>query len=316
MALFDPLLRDRVLKACEVVERSFELGLPWPTDALLISYDALWKLLHAVWSTAYHSPAENRTMRLAFDSRDKCAIRPHAFKPFDEYIFFYRFQELQRRELATTLKAEPLKRSRYGGDIDHFVRAWQAVALIEMAFMMIRRQRPNETIRWLDLGCGNADITNLVQLETCLPDQNWEIVGVDWNASAIGIASKRAPAQRKFLVGDAKEARRAIGGQEFHIISAFEVIEHLEDPVTTVMDWRSACSDYLIVGSPRLERPWWAPPFNHVWTFDRQGFCDILSTAGFTPTFANEACVGSIPGRGAEWLTVICGKDKVFPRIV
>jgi hypothetical protein len=314
--LFDDRLRSQAQKVCEAIERSFELGQPCPTEELLIVYDILWQLLHIISSMAYHSLPGNKTMRLAVSSLAKCSVKPHAFKPFHEYIFFYRFQELQRRQQSTTIRPEPLRPIDIGSDVDHYIRFWQAVQLVEMLFMMIRRQRPDETIRWLDLGCGVGHIANMVRLEECLPDHNWEIIGVDWNSSFIRMATKRAARQRKFLVGDLKEAINAIGGKGFHIVSAFEVIEHLEDPVMTISDWGAICLDYLIAGSPREERPSWLPPYNHVWTFDRQGFIDILAAAGFKPAFANEAYVGSLSGKGADWLTVICGKNQPLPPTV
>jgi Methyltransferase domain len=307
--------RDQAQKAYEIIARSPGADPRLIRDQLLDCYEIIWKVLHVITSLTHHSLEKNKTVRLATDKSTKGVIVPRPYKPFDEYIFFYRFQDFYWKKTAKNTAPTQFTRWEIGNQVDHYVRLWQAVALVELLFMVIRRERPNETIRWLDLGCSNGVVTNLVRLEECLPDNNWEIVGVDWNASAIEMASKRAGPQRKFLVGDLKEAIDSVAGNGFNIISAFEVIEHFEDPVTTVGDCASACLDYFIGGSPRSEHQGFLPVANHIWTFDRQGFEDIFRAAGLTPTFANEALVGSYCV-GADWLTAICGRNKKFPQVV
>jgi hypothetical protein len=282
-------------------------------NRLFESYRILWQFFHLVVSLVNHSLAENETFRLALEQSENCLIAPKPFKPFREYVFFYRFQAFASRESSLNAPTRPFARSLLGGSIDHYVRHWQLWGLVEMLFTIIRRQRPNETIRWLDLGCGRGSAVNAVRLEECLPDEDWQIVGIDWNESAIKIANKSAGLRRSFLVGDVKEAVDKVGGEKFNIISAFEFVEHLEDPVKTLTDYLPLCSDFFIAGSPLLERQGWIPSPEHVWTFDRKGYQEILRAAGLTPAFSNEAYVGSYHSKGHNWVTVIAGVGKGLP---
>ena len=169
------------------------------------SYELLWQFFHLVAGLGNHSLAENETLRLALERSTECAlIAPKPFKPFREYNFFYRFQDFELREWSVNAPTYAFERSFLAGDLDHFVRQWQLLGLIEMLFTIIRRERPEETIRWLDLGCSRGFVANGVRLEDCLPDGNWEIFGVDSNKASVRIANKRAGARRTFLVGDAQ----------------------------------------------------------------------------------------------------------------
>ncbi len=282
-------------------------------DLLLNCYGTLWKVLQLLTSLQQHSLTENRTITLALDSSNKGCILPKPFKNFEEYVFFYRFQEFQARRHVDKASPKPYTHWDISDNINHYIRIWQAVSLIEMLFVIIRHERPDEKIRWLDLGCSTGLMANLVRPEDRLPDRNWEIIGVDWNSSSVRVANERAGAQRTFLVGDAKEAIEQIGGGGFNIISAFEVVEHLEDPVKTIGEYTDSCADYFIAGSPRSERQGWLPVKNHIWSFDRVGFEEIFRAAGLTPTFANEAIAGGYFGGIADWLTVICGHKKMLP---
>ncbi len=278
-------------------------------------YTTVWKLLHFIYSMKYHSFRSNKTLQFAMSHWKGGEIRPLPFKPFREYLYFYRSQEFERRHAAKEAKQQRFIRWAYENQIDHFVRIWQVVSLVETIFMILRRERPHEKLRWLDLGCANGLITNMVRLEECLPDRDWEIIGVDWNASEIEIAKKRAGPQRTFILGDVNEAMELVGGRGFNIISAFEFIEHLEDPIRTVSGYVPACRDYFVAGSPLSEPQNWLPTPNHVWTFDREGFARIFREAGMTPTFTNETHLGRYT-IGFDWVTVVAGKDKSFPKKV
>jgi Methyltransferase domain len=283
--------------------------------SLLRGYTLLWQFFHLVESWRYHSLSENETFALALKRSAQCVIGPKAFKPFREYEFFYRFQEFELEKWSIDAPTFTFSRSSLAGNIDHFVRQSQLFGLIEMLFMLIGKERPGETIRWLDLGCSRGVTANGIRLQEYLPDRNWEIVGVDWNESAVRIANKRADVGRTFLKGDAKEAIAQLGGTRFNIISAFEVIEHLEDPVKTLKDYVPWCSDFFIAGSPLAELQGWLPAPNHIWTFDRPGFEETFRAAGLTPVFANEAYVGRF-NKGADWVTLIAGMQRRLPDVV
>lgn len=283
-------------------------------DLLLQDYELLWRFFHLVSSWSAHSLAQNETFRLALDRKADAVIAPKAFKPFGEYVFFYRAQEFERRRKNIGGPACAANRSLLGGSISHVVRKWQVIGLIEMLFTLLRRERPNETLRWLDLGCGSGDAINCVRIEDYLPDENWEIIGVDWNKSNIDQAAREAKSNRTFLLGDVKEAVDHIGGGQFNIVSAFEFVEHLEDPVRTLKSYAPLCNDFFIAGSPLEEQQSWLPAPAHIWSFDRKGYAATLDAAGFTPVFANEAHIGKfLKDRDHDWVTVIGGKNRTFP---
>jgi len=279
---------------------------------LFESYRTLWEFYHLVVGVGAHSLARNETIRLALERAADCVIAPKSFKPFREYVFFYRFKDFHARQSSSRAPSHVFDRSQLEGSINHYVRYWQLLGLIEMLFAIIRRERPEETIRWLDLGCARGIVANAVRLEEILPDGNWEIIGVDWNEAAVEIANKRAGPRRTFLVGDVKEAIARVGSKTFNIISGFEFAEHLEDPVKTLRDYVPICSDFFIAGSPLAELQGWMPAAEHVWTFDRKGYQEIFRAAGLTPTLANESYVGSFV-KGHDWVTVISGVNRTLP---
>jgi hypothetical protein len=282
-------------------------------NPVLESYGLLWKFFHLVASWSTHSLAENETFHLALERSTQCVIAPKAFKPFREYIFTYRFKDFGMRKKNAKGTARGFSRALLAGSMNHVVRKWQLIGLIEMLFTILRRERPNETIRWLDLGCGGrACAANCVRVEDYLPDENWEIVGVDWNESALEAAKLGAGPHRTFLLGDVKEAVNHIGGGRFNVVSGFEFVEHLEDPVKTLKEYAPLCSDFFVAGSPLGEQQGWLPSAEHVWTFDRKGYEATLDAAGLAPVFANEAYVGKF-SRGHDWVTVIGATDRKLP---
>ena len=307
--------RPRATRAQEalarLIDRGRKSGYAQVQEPLLHAYVVLWEYFEHTASFRFHVPEANDTVHVATNVASQAFIGPHAFKPMSEYVFIYRFEAFlsrgpSRRNIGT------YTRTNIGGPIDHYVRIWQVVALIEMLFAVLRKERPNETIRWLDLGTGLGAIPNSVRLEDCLGDENWEVVGVDLNDSAIGFAQSHASPRRKFLVGDVRDALREVGAGSFHIISAFEFVEHLEDPIRTLKEYVPLCSDFFVAGSPLGELQGWLPGTGHIWSFDRRGYEEVFRAAGLTPCLSNEAYVGAFH-QGHNWVTVVSGANRRLP---
>jgi hypothetical protein len=172
--MINQFYRDRAKEIYETLTQSHDAERHLIRDQLLDCYELNWKILHIINSFSHHDLEHNKIVRLAIDPSTKGVIVPWPYKSFNEYVFFYRFQDFRWRNLSKNTTAVPYTRWEIGNQIDHYVRFWQVVALVELLFMVIRRERPNETIRWPDLGCSNGVVANVVRLEECLPDNNME----------------------------------------------------------------------------------------------------------------------------------------------
>lgn len=97
----------------------------------------------------------------------------------------------------------------------------------------------------LDLGCGNGSITKF------LTDAGWDVLGCDPDARGIEIACKRVPAAR-FQVCGVYDDPNMLGQDEFDVIVASEVVEHLFFPrkLISFAKSRLAPSGYLVLTTP------------------------------------------------------------------
>lgn len=127
----------------------------------------------------------------------------------------------------------------------------------------------------LDVGCGSGAYIDL------LADDR-PAVGVDHRASP----GWHAP---RFLVGDAAILPLPAGC--FDTLLVFETLEHLDDPVAALAEYRRVTRQRLIVTVPNasitqgmrssnlIYHHWIDPTHVNFWTPDE--FCDLISSAGF-----------------------------------
>lgn len=131
--------------------------------------------------------------------------------------------------------------------------------------------------RVVDIGCGPAALLSE------LAAKGFDATGVDRALPALDLASKLAgPDSPMTLQAELDPKWR----ESFDLALSFEVIEHLEEDVAAMADWR----DYLkpggrmILSTPAHPSRWnaadvWA---GHVRRYTRQGLTEAVEGAGFT----------------------------------
>ncbi|HEY1960868.1 MAG TPA: class I SAM-dependent methyltransferase [Rhizomicrobium sp.] len=260
----------------------------------------------------------NRTILAIVDGRlDPDEIRPHIRFPSATYDAEYASQSEQagkRHKGPPSAVAErdfvPLA---FGRNVNHAFRGSHAVALVETAFALIAATKGQSypTIRWMDIGCGRGEIANGVN-PTQYASVKWEIVGCDFQEGRIEVANRRRSKGRTFIVGDAFDVLRDCGERaiSFDLVTMFEFLEHLEDPLKLLDELRAFNPEFVLAGSP-LEQTFRSPrnaqPDRvHLWSFSRKAWERMFALAGFDVVFSSEARVGSYIG-GLDWLNIMCG---------
>jgi hypothetical protein len=165
----------------------------------------------------------------------------------------------------------------------------------------------DKPISWLDLGCGSAQVANLVRPEI-VRCQKYSSLGVDSNNSDLewGRAQAGGLFSRNFIKHNALQSEITIS--DFNLITAFEFLEHLIDPLSFLIDLGVTEGSYFIAGTP-LNEPINITPWSnvHVWSFTKDDLCKIFETAGFEVLGSNESRFSTRCG-GLDYLTVIAKK--------
>ncbi|HUV04324.1 MAG TPA: methyltransferase domain-containing protein [Armatimonadota bacterium] len=220
----------------------------------------------------------------------RCGLRfaPDAFDARVDYEAMYETDEYQAEQLR------PLESSAdQSGWADYVTYAPFFIQVI---------QRPGA--RLLDVGCGVGRFCHAAS------SRGWDVTGIDVSERAIEAGSRLAPfPMRKCTIEEIAQE-----GELYDVVTAFEVLEHLADPVKflsliakvlrpggqvfcTVPNWD--CS--LIQNA---SRPDWMPPV-HVCFFTRSALKHAVDAAGFRG-IAVHTISGDPPPKGAlakaKWL--------------
>ena len=146
----------------------------------------------------------------------------------------------------------------------------------------MRRELPSPG-RALDVGCGHGALVHLLAL------RGWDVTGVDTSRWMIDQARSYAPALRdRFVIGDAADLP---GDARYALITCLEVLEHLDDPVAALAEFRErlAPGGRLIATTPNLRplMPWWdavAADPTHVSVHEPGWWRGAVRAAGMRPT--------------------------------
>jgi SAM-dependent methyltransferase len=247
---------------------------------------------------------------------DADAIKPHIRREASAYEQFYTDQS---ERIGSNLAAVP----RAGRDVDfvalelgpnvnHAFRSTHAVTLVETILGTIEVLRDREgPVRWIDIGCGTGRFANGVNPRR-FGVQKWDIVGCDFQEGKIAVANRRRARGRSFFCSDAfkmlEEYRQR--GEPFHLVSMFEFLEHLDDPLRFIRQLDTFHPNFVLAASPLAQKMGnprdIKPDPVHLWSFSRRGWEQMFELAGFEVAYSAEVRVGSYIG-GLDWLTVVCG---------
>lgn len=259
----------------------------------------------------------NAIMSGELDSR---FIRPHIRGAASDYADFYSKQNaaLEERLAQSAAKAKNAQATpklfqqvALGANYNHAFRTPQVVLLVELLFGFLESINPDGPLSWLDVACGRGEIANGVDPRK-FSSRDWEISGADLQAAKIEVAKHANTQGRGFFAADALELmqQRVDDGGQHHIVSMFEFLEHLDDPLKLLRQIAKMNPIFVIAGSP-MEQKLNAPADHrvdpvHLWSYSRTGWEQMFAVAGLTPVYANEARAGTYVG-GLDWLTMICG---------
>jgi len=169
-----------------------------------------------------------------------------------------------------------------------FPLAWSDNTLRELTILLKKSNiDPAIALRFLDVGCFEGHLLDEIRDNTC-----WESFGLEPNNSAVSISRGKG---HRVWCGRAETADSLIpNNQKFDVIYMGQSIEHVDDPVTTLVNLRRllAPSGVLVVSTPNLDSrevdwfgPTWAhwhPPY-HRHIFSKNGLQALALQAGLLP---------------------------------
>ncbi len=145
---------------------------------------------------------------------------------------------------------------------------------------LIRKYKPSGKL--LDLGCACG-----FMIEAAL-EAGYDASGVEFSKEAINAAAPGI--KERIIQGDINQLQPG----EFDIITAFDIIEHTQDPLASLRQWADLLKPggILVITSPdtdsmfrKLMRSRWPmlQPLQHTFLFSGSGVSEGLSRAGLRP---------------------------------
>lgn len=140
-------------------------------------------------------------------------------------------------------------------------------------------------VRILDIGCGEGHFLNLAKGE------GFEVVGIDFNKEAIKRAKKKFGLERVYPF-TLEEFIENFPDEKFDVICAFQVIEHLENPLDFVLKLKKILKEngFFVFSIPNPERlrsrvkgireEWDFPP-HHLTRWNNKSIHFLLKRTGF-----------------------------------
>ena len=159
----------------------------------------------------------------------------------------------------------------------------QADALAPLApnawlrFDVVRRMLPPGVTDVLEIGCGQGAFGARLA-------QRYHYLGVEPDPSSFAVAQQRINAIGHGEVRNV--AVEALGDEQFDLVCAFEVLEHLEDDAGAVKEWaaRLRAGGWLLLSVPAHQRRYgpWDELVGHFRRYDPAAMATLLANSGFT----------------------------------
>lgn len=189
--------------------------------------------------------------------------------------------------------------------LNHLMRYHICIAKVEYILKMLRRRYPTSTIKWVDVGCGTGVILNNVNV----PDENFKLIGLDVKDTASLDMNNSNKLVEYHTIKPFDTVH--IDEESPHLVTFFETIEHIFDPLEFLEKYTSSKPDYVIAGSPLEETIPITPNKEHVWGFTGKGFKYLFEQAGMRTISHNMEYIGRYANRRAhDWQTIISADEK------
>lgn len=144
----------------------------------------------------------------------------------------------------------------------------------ELIESRLRKLGAGPGARLIELGCGGGCVS------AHLSEKGWSVVGVEGHGALAELAAARAP-RASFWVHDLGRGVDELPPEPFEVVAMFDVIEHLESPVTALASARKmAAPGGWIVGTvPALMSLWSRADeqAGHRTRYDRWGLRELLA---------------------------------------
>jgi glycosyltransferase involved in cell wall biosynthesis/SAM-dependent methyltransferase len=146
-----------------------------------------------------------------------------------------------------------------------------------LRYDVIRRVLPAGIADVLEIGCGQGSLGARLA-------QRYRYVGVEPDQTSWAVA------QRRISATGAGEVRNvgfdSLGAEQFDLVCAFEVLEHIEDDATTLKEWavRIRPGGWLLLSVPAHQRRYASADelAGHFRRYDPQAMAALLTSCGFT----------------------------------
>src|ERR1700731_2470937 len=137
-------------------------------------------------------------------------------------------------------------------NINHAYRWTHVISLVETVLGITKLlSSGNETLRWMDIGCGTRNFVNNVNPRG-FGVQEWDIVGCARQEGKIEVANRQKARGRSFFTADAFDmlGNYKTRGDSFHLVSMFEFLDHLDDPLRFISQLDTFSPKFVLAASP------------------------------------------------------------------
>ena len=146
-----------------------------------------------------------------------------------------------------------------------------------LRFDLVERMLPGGVTDVLEIGCGRGGFGARIA-------GHYNYVGIEPDEQSWAVAKARLDAVGH---GDVRNVSSdAMSGQQFDLICAFEVLEHIEDDAGTLAKWCSLLrpGGWLLLSVPAHQHRFgpWDEMVGHFRRYDPDGMTQLLADSGFT----------------------------------
>lgn len=146
-----------------------------------------------------------------------------------------------------------------------------------LRYDLVERMLPADATNLLEIGCGRGAFA--VRLA-----QRYDYVGIEPDEESWAVAKARVGAAGRGEVRNISSD--ALAGQEFDVVCAFEVLEHIEDDAGMLAEWSGLLrpGGWLLLSVPAHQHRFgpWDEMAGHFRRYDPAAMTRLLASAGFT----------------------------------
>lgn len=260
------------------------------------------KLLLELYSYLMNMPRDsgNQTLKLAAQGQYQ-DVRPRVCSEPEMYTAYYRYRGSRHGKLVEAQSRE-FRHEVGGNGYCHHARQCYNAGIIEYLMGILARQTTGP-IRWLDIGCGGGRTIHLTNPEKCGVEA-FECVGVDLGQTKIDDAKSYISENRRFYCADAFKLPDDVMQGGFHLVTMFEFIEHVKDPIAMIAQAAKLSTAYVMAGSPLDENVTPSQGQEHLWSFSQAGYEQLFTANNLHLVLSNAMKIGQY-ANNYDWVSCV-----------